>query len=100
MVKPWRAAVPSPFVNSPALIAATIVNVSRQTGLSRSEIYRLLALGKLKAVKSGRSTLVLMDSVLEHMASLPPATFRPEGWLSVRYRSQPLPHRNSRARCR
>ena len=57
-------------------ISATIANVTRQTGLSRSEIYRLLARGKLKAVKSGRSTLVLMDSVVAHLTSLPQATFR------------------------
>jgi len=57
-------------------IAATVRVVSQQTGISRSEIYRLLARGKLKAVKSGRSTLVLMASVNEHLASLPPATFR------------------------
>jgi excisionase family DNA binding protein len=63
--------------NPPLPIAATISNVTRQTGLSRSEIYRLLARGKLKAVKSGRSTLVLMDTVIAHFASLPEATFRP-----------------------
>ena len=57
-------------------IASTIADVSRRTGLSRSEFYRLLARGKLKEVKGGRSTLVLMDSVVEHMAGLPPATFR------------------------
>jgi excisionase family DNA binding protein len=50
--------------------------VSQQTGISRSEIYRLLARGKLKAVKSGRSTLVLMASVREYLDSLPLATFR------------------------
>ena len=76
MVRPGRAALASLVISSPMPIAATIANVSRWTGLSRSEIYRLLARGKLKAVKSGRSTLVLMDSVVEHMASLPPATFR------------------------
>jgi excisionase family DNA binding protein len=42
---------------------------------SRSTVYRLLAAGRLRAVKRGTSTLVLMDSIQEHMASLPPATF-------------------------
>ena len=69
--------MPSSVVSCPEPIAATIANVTRQTGLSRSEIYRLLARGKLRAVTSGRSTLVLMDSVVEHLASLPKAAFRP-----------------------
>lgn len=68
--------MPTPNSTRPLPIAATIANVTHQTGLSRSEIYRLLARGKLKAVKSGRSTLVLMDSVIAHLASLPEATFR------------------------
>lgn len=57
-------------------IAARIPEVRRLTGISRSEIYRLLAKGKLKGVKSGRSTLVLMASVTEYLDSLPPATYR------------------------
>ena len=65
----------SPDYSPSQPIAATVANVTRQTGLSRSEIYRLLARGKLKAVKSGRSTLVLMDSVIAHLARLPAATF-------------------------
>jgi len=66
-----------PQISTPqAPVSATVTGVIRQTGLSRSEIYRLLARGKIKAVKSGRSTLVLMDGVMDHLASLPPATFR------------------------
>ena len=67
----------TPDFSQPLPIAATISNVTRQTGISRSEIYRLLARGKLRAVKSGRSTLVLMESVVAHLANLPEATFRP-----------------------
>lgn len=44
-------------------------------GASRREIYRLLATGGLRAVKRGRSTLVLVDSIEEHLAGLPRATF-------------------------
>src|SRR5271166_4283074 len=61
MVRPWRTAMSSPVISRPEPIAATIADVSRRTGLSRSKIYRRLARGKLKAVKSGRSTLVLID---------------------------------------
>ena len=51
------------------------VEAGRLIGESRNTVYRLLAAGKLHAVKRGTSTLVLMDSIREHMASLPPATF-------------------------
>lgn len=57
-------------------VTAKIPAVINQTGLSRSEIYRLLTSGKLSAVKSGRSTLIVMDSVVQYLASLPLATFR------------------------
>lgn len=78
LVKPMEYPMhPADIMSRPQPIAATIAGVTRQTGLSRSEIYRLLARGKLKAVKSGRSTLVLMESVVAHLASLPEATFRP-----------------------
>ncbi len=47
----------------------------RLIGESRNTVYRLLASGKLRAVKRGTSTLVLMDSIREYFASLPAATF-------------------------
>jgi excisionase family DNA binding protein len=57
-------------------IAAPIPTACRVSGLSRSEIYRRLAAGDLRAVKSGSRTLILMDSLRAHLASLPAATFR------------------------
>jgi hypothetical protein len=57
-------------------LAASITDASRISGLSRSEIYRRLAAGDIRAVKSGARTLILMDSLRTHLASLPPATFR------------------------
>lgn len=62
----------------PALepIAAAIPRACHISGLSRSEIYRRLAAGDIRAVKSGSRTLILMDSLRAHLASLPPATFR------------------------
>ena len=56
-------------------LAVTIHEAVRVSGLSRSELYRRLADGKVQAVKSGSRTLVLMDSLRAHLASLPPATF-------------------------
>jgi hypothetical protein len=38
-------------------------------------VYRLLSAGRLRAVKRGASTLVLMESIHSYMADLPPATF-------------------------
>ncbi len=57
-------------------IAAPISEACRISGLSRSEIYRRLATGDIRAVKSGSRTLILVDSLAEHLARLPPATFR------------------------
>ena len=57
-------------------LAAPIPDACRISGLSRSEIYRRLAAGDIRAVKSGSRTLILMDSLRAHLASLPVATFR------------------------
>ena len=57
-------------------LALTIHEGVRISGLSRSELYRRLSDGKLRAVKSGSRTLILMDSLQAHLASLPAATFR------------------------
>jgi len=43
--------------------------------MSRSELYRRLAAGQIQAIKSGVRTLILLDSLQEHLASLPPAKF-------------------------
>ena len=52
-------------------IAAAIPDACRVSGMSRSEIYRRLAAGDIRAVKSGSRTLVLLDSLREFLASLP-----------------------------
>jgi hypothetical protein len=43
--------------------------------MSRSELYRRLAAGQIQAIKSGARTLILLDSLQQHLASLPPAKF-------------------------
>ncbi len=48
---------------------------ARLIGGSRSVVYRLLRKGALRAVKRGTTLLVLMDSIHEHVAALPPAAF-------------------------
>jgi excisionase family DNA binding protein len=45
-------------------------------GVSRAQLYRWLVDGQIVAVKSGTRTLIVMDSLRRHVASLPPATFR------------------------
>jgi excisionase family DNA binding protein len=57
-------------------LALTMHEAVRVSGLSRSELYRRLADGKVRAVKSGSRMLILMDSLQTHLSSLPPATFR------------------------
>lgn len=57
-------------------LAAPIPDACRISGLSRSEIYRRLAAGDIHALKSGSRTLILMESLRAHLASLPAATFR------------------------
>jgi excisionase family DNA binding protein len=57
-------------------LTLTIQEAVRISGLSRSELYRRLSDGKVQAVKSGARTLITMDSLRAHLASLPVATFR------------------------
>jgi excisionase family DNA binding protein len=57
-------------------LAMTILETSRITGLSRSKIYRCLAKKEIRAIKSGSRTLILMDSLRQHLESLPLATFK------------------------
>ena len=57
-------------------VALPIADTVTFSGLSRSAVYRELATGNLRAVKSGSRTLVLVESIRAYLASLPPATFR------------------------
>jgi hypothetical protein len=58
---------------APLVVKTTVAG--KLIGGSRSEVYRLLRAGRLRAVKRGVSLLVLVDSLHEHIASLPPAVF-------------------------
>jgi hypothetical protein len=57
------------------VVAAPIRDACRVSGLSRSEMYRRLAAGDVRAIKSGSRTLILMDSLRAYLARLPAATF-------------------------
>ena len=60
-------------------LMVTISNASLRTGWSRSELYRLLAAGKIAARKSGKRTLLIWASIKAHAETLPPATFSQSG---------------------
>lgn len=50
--------------------ARTIAGFTQAYGPSRAEVYRLLAAGKLSAVKAGRITLILESSAQAWLATL------------------------------
>lgn len=57
-------------------IAVGLADATRITGISRSELYRMLADGRIRAVKHGVRTLIPVDSLKAHIARLPPAHIR------------------------
>ena len=67
--------LPSSSADAPLLV--TIDHTMGRTGWSRQRVYRLLTAGDLRAVKDGARTLIIWESVLAYIASLPPAHFRP-----------------------
>jgi hypothetical protein len=56
-------------------LVVTINDGSRISGRSRSELYRLLVSGKLKAKKNGRRTLIIYESLKQLIDDSPDATF-------------------------
>jgi hypothetical protein len=71
---PKKAAAATPEVALDPL-AITMREAERISGLSVRTLYRDLAAGRIRAVKRGSATLVLMDSLRAYLAALPPATF-------------------------
>jgi hypothetical protein len=59
-------------IRDPLLIS--ISDARTISGLSRAELYRRLA-GDIRAVKSGTRTLIVLQSLIDHLKSLPAATF-------------------------
>jgi hypothetical protein len=58
----------------PMLIS--VDRVSDLIGKCRRSVYQLIATDKLEAVKAGRNTLVIYDSVKRYVDSLPAAKFK------------------------
>ena len=57
-------------------LMVSIAEALRVSGLSRSDLYRRLAAGHIRAVKAGSRTLIPFDSLVEHLRALPRAEFR------------------------
>jgi hypothetical protein len=57
-------------------LTVTIPEAIRLSGLSRSELYRQLSAGRIRARKSGSRTLIVWASLQTHVEALPPAEFR------------------------
>ena len=53
------------------VLALTIAQAAKLAGLSRSAIYQEIRAGRLRAVKRGRSTRILMEDMKAYLASLP-----------------------------
>jgi hypothetical protein len=61
-------------IGDPLLISISDARII--SGLSRSEIYRRMAAGDIRAVKGGTRTLIVLQSLVEHLKALPPAKLR------------------------
>jgi hypothetical protein len=57
-------------------LTVTVNEAVRLTGMSRSEIYRLLSANYIEARKSRCRTLIVWASLRAHIESLPRAEFR------------------------
>ena len=58
------------------MLAHTIAEASKISGLGRTLIYQLIGSGKLEARKCGAKTLIPADSLRAYLASLPRADIR------------------------
>jgi hypothetical protein len=67
----------SPEADGIEPVACTIPRTSQITGESRSTVYGLVGEGVYEAVKSGRRTLIIYESIKRRFASLPRAVIKP-----------------------
>jgi hypothetical protein len=58
-------------------LAVTIEQTEKLTSESRSQVYNRIGRGEYTAIKSGRRTLVLFESIKRRIASLPRANIKP-----------------------
>lgn len=58
------------------VIAHTIADAAKISGLGRTSLYELIGAGKIEARKAGNRTLIPADSLRAYIASLPRADIR------------------------
>ncbi len=58
------------------VIAHTIADAAKVSGLGRTSLYELIGAGKIEARKSGNRTLIPADLLRAYLASLPRADIR------------------------
>ena len=56
-------------------LLVSIADARTISGLSRSELYRRMSAGDIRAVKSGTRTLIVLQSLIDHLKALPVAKF-------------------------
>jgi excisionase family DNA binding protein len=58
------------------LLAYTILDAAKASGLGRTTIYELISNGKIEARKAGARTLIPAESLRRYLDNLPAATIR------------------------
>jgi excisionase family DNA binding protein len=58
------------------VIAHTIADAAKVSGLGRTSLYELIGAGRIEARKAGNRTLIPADSLRAYLASLPRADIR------------------------
>jgi excisionase family DNA binding protein len=58
------------------VIAHTIADAVKASGIGRTSLYELIGAGKIEARKAGNRTLIPAESLRAYIASLPPADIR------------------------
>lgn len=66
-----------PACAAPEPVTLTLPGATAYSGLSRRELYRLLRRGDIAAIKHGKRTLIVADTLRAYLASRPAARFRP-----------------------
>ena len=67
-------------VAAPEPMLLSIADAVRLTSISRSELYRLMGSGRLKAVKRGVRTFIPTEELRRFLATLPAADIRKITW--------------------
>ena len=58
------------------VLAHTIADAVKISGIGRTSLYELIGAGKLEARKAGNRTLIPAESLRTYIAGLPPADIR------------------------